>query len=91
LGVRATVASERGSGHHWARYEWDLAAHFTGAEPPVVVAVAHDDYHRASAAAELTCAVEVRREAGAWRAVILVNNVAHLATEVTINAITLGA
>src|SRR5665213_280003 len=54
VGVRAVVPSEHGAGNHSARYIWDLAAHFTGDDAPVVVAVALDNYLFASAGAELT-------------------------------------
>jgi hypothetical protein len=91
LGTRVTLVPQRGGGHHWARYEWDLDQRFTGEEPPAVLAAAADDYHGTAEQAEPTVAVAVHREDGVWRAEILVNHVGHLATEVTLQAIAFGS
>ena len=90
MALQATLAPERGGGHHSALYTWRLGAHFTGAAAPVVVASAHDDYHGTEAAAVPSCAVAVRGVPGAYEAAIRVNNVGHWATAVTLHAVAIG-
>lgn len=90
VSLQATLAPERGAGHHSALYTWKLGSHFTTARPPVVTVSAHDDYHGTDAAAAPSCAVAVHGSPGAYEAVIRVNNVGHWATEVTLQAIAIG-
>ena len=90
LAMTATLMPQRGGGHHWARYVWDMDGSFTGTEPPAVLASASDNYHGSGEQAEPTIAVALVREAGAWRAEILVNHVGHLATQVTLHALAFG-
>jgi hypothetical protein len=91
LATIATLVPQRGGGHHWARYVWDMSGSFAGTEPPAVLAAASDDYHGSGERAEPTIAVALHREAGTWQAEILVNHVGHLATEVTLHAIAFGS
>jgi len=91
LGTRVTLAPQRGGGYHWARYVWDMDGSFAGEQPPAVLAAASDDYHGSGERAEPTVAVTLQREAGTWRAEILVNHVGHLATEVSLNAVAFGS
>lgn len=90
VALRVTLAPERSGGHQWARYEWDLAAHFTGARAPVIIASALDDHHGAGPEAAPTCAVSVQGQPGAYRAAILVHNVGHWASAVTLTALAIG-
>lgn len=75
----------------WADHEWAFGAHFTGKQPPVVVATALDDYMEHDVASYCVCAVKVHGAPGAYRATIMVRNISALATAVAINAIAIGS
>lgn len=90
LGLRATVTPLRSRGALWATHEWDLGAHFAGAQPPVVVATAWDDQLDQDMASFCVCAVQVHGTPGAYRAVIMVRNISPFATDVVVNALALG-
>jgi hypothetical protein len=90
VALQTAVPVQHSGGAHWARYEWDLAEHFSGALPPVVVASAVDDFQGTTAPAIPTCAVSVHEEGGRYRAAILLGNLSHLAGEATLNALAFG-
>lgn len=90
VALQAAVPVQHSGGNHWARLEWDLAEHFGGARPPVVVASTVDDFDGTSAGAVPTCAVSVQRVDGRFRARIMLGSLSHLAGEATVNAIAFG-
>ena len=90
LALRITLAPLQTRHAVWADHEWDFGAHFTGAEPPVVVATALDDYMAYDPAASCTCAVAVHGTPGAYRATLMVRHVSPRAQSVVINAVAIG-
>ncbi|GAC1401766.1 MAG: hypothetical protein NVSMB65_19150 [Chloroflexota bacterium] len=89
VGVQATVPVQVSGARHWARYEWALAGHFTGARAPVVVASVLAPHHEGGDA-PLTCIVSSHGTPGAYHAIVTVHGVSAPATEVTINALAFG-
>ncbi len=90
LGLQITLPAVRLQHDHWVNYDWHFGSHFTGEQPPVVVASALDDFMEHSLAAYCSCGVAVHGTSGAYTATIMVRNVSKLATVVTINAVALG-
>src|SRR5579871_3993914 len=81
LTLQATLTPLKTRGALWANHEWDFGAHFVGAQPPVVVATALDDYMEHDVATFCVCAVAVHGTPGAYRATLMVRNISAFATE----------
>lgn len=90
LSLQTTLVPLKTRGVLWANHEWDFGTHFTGEQPPVVVATALDNYMEHDVAAFCVCAVAVHGAPGAYRATIMVRNISAYATSVVVSAVAFG-